>query len=121
EVDTVLEDVLRVHLESLAVQPLLRVVVVGTAAVCETREPVRCIEKRVAPLDVVPDVHGLVALDDGVRADATAPVGPILVGNAHIAALVVPLPPVEWALNDLALDVTTVAEVCAEMLAVSLH
>ncbi len=121
EVDAVFEDVLRMHFQRLAVIPLLRVVIVDTAVLVETREDVGGFEERIAPLDVVPDVDGLIALDDRIGANAATPVWPILVGNADVAALVIPLPAVEGALDDLTVDVTAVAEMSAEVLAVGVH
>src|SRR6202050_1479900 len=47
EYTPVFEHVLRVQLQALAIQPLLRVVVVGAAAVVESGEYVRCVEVRV--------------------------------------------------------------------------
>ena len=121
EVDAVLQDILRVHFQGFAVEPLLRVVVVGTAGVVEAREHVGGVEERVAPLDVVPDVDGFVALHDRVGTDATAAVGPILVGNADVAAVVVPLPAMEGTLDDVALHVAAVTQMRAQVLAVGIH
>ena len=98
EVDPVLEHVLRMHLQVSRKVPLLRVVVVGAVPAVEAREHVGGVEERIASLDVVPDVDRLVALDDRIGADAAAPVRPVLVRDADVAALVVPLPAVKGAL-----------------------
>src|SRR5207253_1917297 len=96
--------VLRVHFQSLAIQPLLRVVAVGAAAVVESGEDVRRFEEGFTALHVVPDVDGLVALHDRIGADTPAAVRAILIWNADVATLVAPLPSVERALQNLADD-----------------
>ena len=114
--------VLGMHLQAGAVQPLLGVVVGGGAGVAEAGEHIGHVEERIPTLLVVPDVDRLVALDDRERADPSAPaIGAVLVGDAHVAALVVPLPAVEWGLDDLALDVAAVAEMGAQVFAVGVH
>jgi hypothetical protein len=95
------------QLEAQPVQGGGRVVVDLTAAVAESGEHVGDVEIGLAPLHVVPDVDRLVALGHRVGEDASAAVGPAFVGDADVAALVVPLPAVEWAFDDVALDVAT--------------
>src|SRR3954454_14177531 len=107
-------DGLRMQFQRFAIEPLLRVIGAHTAAVDEAREHVGCVEKRLPPLYVVPDVHRLVAFDDGVRPDAAAPVRPVLVRDTDVAALVIPLPAVERTLQDVALDVSSIPEMRAE-------
>ena len=121
EIDTVFEHVLRMQLQGLPIQPLLRVVVLGAAAVAERGEDVRRVEIRLTALDVVPDVDRGVALHHGVGADATAPVGPVLVGNADVSALLTPLPAVERALQHLADDRAAITQMRTEVLAVGVH
>ena len=75
----------------------------------------------VAAVDVVPDVDRLVAFDDRERADAAAPVRPVLIRDADVAAVVIPLPSVERTLQDLPHHMSAVAEVGAEVLAVGVH
>ena len=121
KVHAVLEDVLGVQFQCFAVEPLLRVILVDAAGVVEAREDVRRLEERVAPLDVVPDVHRLVALDRGIGADAATPVRAILIRDADVAAFLTPLPPVERTLQDLALHMSAVPEVGTKVLAVGIH
>ena len=121
EVDAVLEHVLRMHFQRLAVQPLLGVVVGDATAVGEARENVRRLEEWGASLDVMPDVDRFVALGHRVGAHAAAAVRARLIGDADVATLDVPLPAVEGALNHLADDVAAEAEVCSEVLAVGVH
>ena len=109
------------QLQAFAEQPLLWVVVGGAAAVVEAREDVRRVEVGVAPLDVVPDVDRFVALNDRKGADASTPVRAVLIRNADVAAVVIPLPAVERALDDLALNVSAVSQVGAQVLAVGVH
>src|SRR6478609_1041972 len=108
EVDTVLEDILRMHLQAFAVQPHLGVVVGGAAAVGETGEHVRRVEVGSTTVDVVPDVDRVVALDDREGSDAPATIGAVLIRDADVATVAVPLPPVERALQDLPDDVSDV-------------
>jgi len=110
-----------VQFQTLAVQPLLRVVAVRAAAVFERGEHVRRIEVRLAALDVVPDVDRVIALHHGVGADPPAAVGPVLVGDADVASLPAPLPPVEGALQHLADDLATVTQVRPKVFAVGVH
>ena len=121
EVDAVLEHVLRMHFQPRPVHGGDRVVVGEAAAVAESGEHVGDVEVGLASLHVVPDVDRLVALGHRIGADAPAPVGPVLVGDADVAALVVPLPAVKRTLDDLALDVTPETQVCAQVLAVGVH
>ena len=103
------------------VQALPRVVVGEAAAVLEACEDVGDLEQRVTTLDVVPDVDRLVALDHRVGAHPAPAVGSLLVGNADVAAFVIPLPTVERALDDLALDVAAETQMGAEMFAIGVH
>ena len=121
EVDAVLEHVLRMHLQACAEQALLRVVVGRGAGVAEAREDIGDIEVRLPAVDVMPDVHRLIAFGHRVGPHATSAVGSALVRDADIAAVVVPLPAVERALDDLALDVAAVAEMGAEVFAIGVH
>jgi hypothetical protein len=96
-------------------------VVCGAAAVFEAGEHIGRVEEGVATLDVVPDVDRLVALSDRIGAHPATSVRSRLIGDADVSALGVPLPTVERALDDLALDVSAEPEVCTEVFAVRVH
>src|SRR6202022_2749666 len=121
EVHAVFEHILRVHFQTLPIQPLLRVVVVGAAVVIESGEHVRCLEIRLTTVHVVPDVDRLVALHHRIGANSPAAIGAILIRDTDVAALLAPLPSVKRALQGLPDDLAAVTQVCAEMFAVSVH
>src|SRR5690606_26595285 len=90
-------------------------------AVAEGGEHVGRVEERFPAQQVVPDVDGLVALHHRIGLHPAAAVGPILIGDAHVAALGAPLPAVERALDHLAEHFSAEPEVRAEVLTVGVH
>jgi hypothetical protein len=121
DVDTVFHYVLRVQLPVRLVQGLAGVVIGQTAAVLEAGEDVGHIEERLTAFDVMPDVGRLVAFHHGVGTHLASAVGSLLVGDTDVATLVVPLPAVKGAFDDLAFDVAAETQVSAEVFAVGVH
>ena len=121
DVHPVLQHVLRMHLQTGPVEPLLRVVVIEAAGVVETGEHIGSLEERIPAEFVVPDVYRRIAFGDGIGLDAAAAVGSILVGDAHVSPFVAPLPAVERALQNLAGDDAAETQVRPEVFAIGVH
>ncbi len=97
-----------------------RIVILG-AAVGETCEYVRNVEIGVAAIDIVPDVDRFVAFRHRKRANTPPPIGSILVWDTHVAAVLVPLPAVERTHDSVALHMTAITQMGAEVFAIGIH
>src|SRR5690606_23906967 len=112
-VDGILSDDLRVHLDALepgATVGSELVIATRRDMITENVESVGQPPARLGAGDVVPDVDGVMGLDDGVGTDTPAAIRAFLVGNPHVSALPVPDPAVEQTLDTVVDNASAVRE-----------
>ena len=120
-IDSVLGDDLGMHLHPLVPRPAIgtkRVEPLRSDVVAEHRERVGRLPQRVPAFAVMPDQDRVVELCDRVRTYSPALVGPILIGNTHVASSTVPHPAVKRTLDAFLDYAATMGQARAKMLAV---
>src|SRR5208283_5286394 len=86
--------------------------------VAEDFESVRRLPTWFSSGRVMPDINRIIDFGNRIRADPAAFVGPLLIRNVDVAAVGVPHPAMERALDSILDDAASVRQVRTEMLAV---